>query len=85
MKIFLFILGITIGFTQEDCEGDRYINEIFDVNVQYNIEYGENINQTLLGSNFTETLYLDVYSPANDEFNSRPIIFFMLRAKPKAE
>ena len=67
----------TFLLAQEDCVGDRYLEEIFSVDVQYEVEYGENINQTLLGSDYTQTLYMDVYSPSNDTLENRPLIFFM--------
>ena len=76
MKILLLIL-IGIIFSQEDCQGDRYNNEIFDVDVEYEVYYGQNVNQTLFGSEFTENLYMDIYSPINDNFNDRPLIFFL--------
>ena len=67
----------TFLLSQDDCSGNRYLEEIFAVDVQYEVEYGENINQTLLGSDYTQTLYMDVYSPSNDTLENRPIIFFM--------
>ena len=39
----------SVLLSQNDCADNRYIDEIFSVDVQYEIEYGENINQTLLG------------------------------------
>tara|TARA_Y100001960_G_scaffold235144_1_gene247540 strand:+ start:222 stop:1367 length:1146 start_codon:yes stop_codon:yes gene_type:complete len=72
ITIFAFIYG-----QPEDCTNGRYLNENFDVSVNYGIEYGENVNQNLLGQDFTETLYMDIYSPSNDNFNNRPLIFFM--------
>ena len=72
ITFFAFIYG-----QPEDCSDGRYINEIFDVSIDYGIEYGENTNQTLFGQTITETLYMDIYSPSDDNFNSRPLIFFM--------
>jgi hypothetical protein len=78
IKKYLLLLVISVLFSQpEDCSGDRYISEIFDVDIEYGIEYGENINQTLLGSDYTETLYMDIYTPSNDFIDNRPLIFFM--------
>ena len=78
IKKYLLLLVISLLFSQpEDCLGDRYISEIFDVDIEYGIEYGENINQTLLGSDYTETLYMDIYTPSNDFIENRPLIFFM--------
>ena len=73
------ILAICMSFmfSQDDCSGGRYLEEIFNVDIQYEIEYGENINHTMLGSEYTQTLYMDIYSPADDELEDRPLIFFM--------
>ena len=77
-KISLIIILICFVFAQpEDCVGGRYVDEIFDVNVESDVEYGENINQTLLGSDYTQTLYMDIYTPSNDNIDDRPLIFFM--------
>ena len=72
ITFFAFIYG-----QPQDCSDGRYINEIFDVSIDYGIEYGENTNQALFGQDITETLYMDIYSPSDDDFNSRPLIFFM--------
>jgi len=76
MFIFLIIFTSFI-IAQDECVDDRYLEEIFGVDVQYEIEYGENTNQTLLGADYTQTLYMDIYSPQNDDFEDRPLIFFM--------
>ena len=79
MKFFLILIFSIINFifTQDECQDGRYLEEILDVDVQYEVEYGENINQTMLGSDYTQTLYMDIYSPSNDNFDERPLIFFM--------
>ena len=40
MKIIIAII-LSLVYSQEECDNNRYLNEIFDVNVQYEIEYGE--------------------------------------------
>ncbi len=75
-KIILFLL-ISFCFLQEECQDNRYINEIFDVDIEYEVLYGENINQSILGSEYSESLYMDIYIPENDTFNERPLIFFL--------
>ena len=76
MKIIIAII-LSLVYSQEECDNNRYLNEIFDVNVQYEIEYGENVNQNLLGSSYNQTLYMDVYTPVGDSFDRRPLVFFM--------
>ena len=73
----LLIILTSFIFSQDDCTNGRYMEEIFNVDVQYEIEYGENINETLLGTEYTQTLYMDVYTPQNDDLENRPLIFFM--------
>ena len=78
MRIIFIALCSCFTFTQSDCSDDRYINDIFDVNVEYGVEYGENINEEFLfGTEYNETLYMDVYEPSGDTLGERPIIFFM--------
>jgi len=78
-KVSLLLIILTaVGFPQSECDGERYYTEIFpNINVSSNIEYGENITEDILGFEYTQTLYLDVYEPANDSVNERPLIIFM--------
>ena len=78
-KIFTFSLFLfSMLLAQADCIGERYVNDIFDVDIQYGIEYGENINEEFLfGTEYNETLYMDIYEPSGDDLEERPIIFFM--------
>ena len=77
MKIILLITFISICFLQEDCQDNRYLSEQFNVDIIYEVQYGQNINQTVLGSEYSENLYMDIYLPENDNFNERPLIFFL--------
>ena len=49
---------------------------MFDVEVEYEVQYGQNINQTILGSEITENLFMNIYKPIND-LSDRPLILFM--------
>ena len=72
------IIMTTFVFSQSECDGERYNSEIFsNINVFTDIEYGENITEDILGTEYTQTLYLDVYVPENDYINDRPLIIFM--------
>ncbi len=80
VKLFFLFITImqSIGFTQSECDGERYNNEIFsNINVFTDIEYGENVTEDILGTEYTQTLYLDVYVPENDYINDRPLVIFM--------
>ena len=50
------LILLSIIYSQ-DCTEGRYIEELFNVNIQYDIEYGENINQNIINSDYTQTLY----------------------------
>ena len=76
-KIFLLITFSILLAQPDDCNNGRYIEEIFQVGIESEVEYGENTNQTLLGSDYTQTLYMDIYYPENDNLEDRPLIFFM--------
>ena len=72
------LLLFSMLLTQSDCLGGRYADDIFDVDVEYGVEYGENINEEFLfGTEYNETLYMDVYEPSGDALDERPVIFFM--------
>jgi len=77
MNKLILLIFIVFCFCQNECQNGRYDSEIFDVEVEYEVQYGQNINQTILGSEFTESLYMDIYSPINDELSDRPLIFFL--------
>jgi len=64
-------------FSQSDCIENRYIDDIFNVTMINEVEYGENTNESLLGSDYDETLYMDIYEPEGDTLEDRPLIIFM--------
>ena len=60
MRYFLIIFS-TLLVAQSDCVDGRYLDSVFDVDVSYGIEYGQNINEEFLfGNEYTQTLYMDV-------------------------
>ena len=72
------IIFFSIGFSQSECDSVRYNTELFsDINVTTDVEYGENISEDILGIEYTQTLYLDVYTPVNDSISGRPLIIFL--------
>ena len=80
MNKYILLLGILseIVFSQSECDGDRYMSDIFpEVQLTSNIEYGENITVNIFGTEYLQTLYLDVYEPVSDNFNERPLIIFL--------
>ena len=78
IRIILSILLITTLYSQSDCDGVRYTDEIFSqVNVTSNVLYGGNYNPNIWGQNLWEDLYLNIYEPAGDDVEDRPLVFFL--------
>ena len=77
MKFFYFVLFVATIFSQEECDEDRYLNEIFNVSLTSNVEYGENTNETIWGTPFTEVLSMNIYEPEGDTQEERPLVFFL--------
>lgn len=70
-KAFILILLI---FSLLECYAQRYLNPVFtSVNTTTDIVYGNALNY--LGVN--EELRLDLYQPANDIANKRPLIIYL--------
>jgi para-nitrobenzyl esterase len=72
MKFILhfILLSISAQLTAQ-CDGNRYLNFIFpETESTTDIQYGENINY----QGTSESLYMDVYEPAGDIEDGRPLI-----------
>lgn len=61
----------------QDCTDNRYIDDIFNITISNEVEFGENINENIIGSEYTQTLYMDIYEPEEDTLSDRPVIIFM--------
>ena len=78
IRILSSILLISILYTQSECDGLRYTDEIFtEVNVTSNVLYGGNYNPNIWGTPSWVDLYLDIYEPAGDDVEERPLVFFL--------
>ena len=78
MKILLSCILTASLIAQTECDGARYIDEIFSqVNVTSNLQYGGNYNPNVWGTPAWVDLYLDVYEPAGDTVEDRPLVFFL--------
>ena len=78
IRIISSILLISILYTQSECDGVRYTDEIFtEVNVTSNVLYGGNYNPNIWGTPAWIDLYLDVYEPTGDDVEDRPLVFFL--------
>ena len=78
MKIIYYLIAITFLFPQSECDGERYYDEVFNqVNISSNVQYGGNYNPNIWGQNLWEDLYLNIYEPAGDDVEDRPLVFFL--------
>ena len=62
MNKIVLILFVCFIVAQEECTDGRYFDEIFNITVEEEVFYGQNINETFFGGTFTESLYMDIYS-----------------------
>ncbi len=75
--ILFFLLFISCGYLYaQECDNQRYYDEIFSVNVTPNIKFGENAQPTILNPNNIQELFLDVYEPDGDTLSARPLIIW---------
>ena len=78
IRIILSILFITTLYSQSECDGERYTDEIFSqVNVTSNVLYGGNYNPNIWGQNEWQDLYMNIYEPVGDDVEDRPLVFFL--------
>ena len=78
IQIILPILLIASLYSQSECDGERYTDEIFSqINVTSNVQYGGNYNPNIWGTPDWEDLYLDIYEPVGDTIEDRPLVFFL--------
>ena len=78
IRIISSILLISLLYTQSECDGLRYTDEIFtEVNVTSNVLYGGNYNPNIWGQNEWQDLYMDIYQPVGDDVENRPLVFFL--------
>lgn len=79
MKILITFAFLALSFCHvrgQGCDGQRYFDEIFDVDLTSDILYGEANQPTLFDSDATQKLFLDVYQPADDTLDKRPLIIW---------
>ncbi|MGK0363511.1 MAG: hypothetical protein ACI85O_000556 [Saprospiraceae bacterium] len=66
----LTTLTFLIAQNAEDCNGDRYVNKIFNEITKTTVQYGANVDSQ---GDF-QNLYMDIYEPTNDIAAVRPAI-----------
>jgi len=56
-----------------ELDGDRYLEEVFEVTIENDVHYGTAMNET----GAQEALLLDVYQPAEDNLARRPAVVWL--------
>ncbi len=59
-----------------DSNGQRYYDQIFEVDLVKDVKFGEAAQSTLLKSDKVQELFMDVYQPDGDTENDRPLIIW---------
>ena len=74
--VILCILLSAIQINAQGCDGQRYQDEIFSVDVTSRIKFGEGVQPNFINPNATQELFLDLYQPAGDTLSRRPLIIW---------
>jgi poly(3-hydroxybutyrate) depolymerase len=70
-KIFLTLAVFTVMKANAQCDGNRYLNYIFnEVQVTSNVVYGENVKY----DGTSQTLLCDIYEPVGDNVSNRAAV-----------
>lgn len=87
-KLLLALALISSINAQAQCDGNRYLNYIFnDVQVTSDVEYGQNVKY----DGVSQTLLCDIYEPVGDNVSNRPAVivahggFFLSGSKTGAD
>lgn len=78
-KIYLLSFCLLFAFITANAQ-ERFLEKTFDVDITTNIPYGENytvITVPVLGKSTLETLMMDVYQPAGDDAEERPLVVYL--------
>lgn len=73
--VLIFLL-VAFQVKAQECGGQRYIDEIFTVDVTTGIKFGEGIQPNLINPNATQELFFDIYQPGGDTLARRPLIIW---------
>ena len=79
MKNFVLLsllLLISAGLYAQECDNQRYYDEIFDSNVATGIKFGEAPQPLPLNPDNIQELFMDVYQPNGDTLSARPLIIW---------
>ena len=76
----LYLLSLFIVMSAATLFGQRFLQETFDVDVTYDQLYGSNftvITIPVTGHSTLQPLAMDVYQPAGDDADERPLVIYI--------
>lgn len=81
MRILVLLLTLAVSLVgqaqSQDCTGGRYNAPVFSqVTTTSGIQYGANLQPSILNPNNVQDLFLDVYEPTGDTLQERPLLIW---------
>ena len=72
------VLGLFAAFhiNAQGCNGQRYLDELFTVDITPAVKFGEGVQPLPFNPNATQELFMDIYEPAGDTLARRPLIIW---------
>ncbi len=76
LLLLYLLLTLSVGLRAQECDGQRYYDTLFNVNLVSDIKFGEAPQPLLPDSNNIQELFMDVYQPDGDTLSARPLIIW---------
>ena len=76
LTLLFLVLVFTQNISAQECDNQRYYEEIFTVNITADVLFGEAPQPTLSDPDNIQELFMDVYQPNGDTLSSRPLIIW---------
>lgn len=70
----MLLLSLKLG--AQECNHQRYYDEIFNVQISNDLKFGEAPQPKLLRPNNIQELLMDIYQPTGDTLSARPLIIW---------
>lgn len=76
LLFLLFSLFFSTRIGAQECDNQRYYDEIFNFNLTSEVKFGEAPQPVLFNPNNIQELYMDIYEPDADTLSARPLIIW---------
>ena len=76
LLLFCLFLLFSQGLSAQECDTQRYYDEIFDFKRISEVKFGEAPQPLPLRRNHIKELFMDVYQPKGDTLSARPLIIW---------